>query len=96
MQGITVQDGDEDKLVTDIEPYRQERERIIGHLLAMFEGVELADVAKLLPREAEVVELHNRLIVLDAMLVRWEEARAHNNLKIVWERVLELRKETVE
>ncbi len=86
MTRITVTKDGVDKIVTDIAPYRAEREVVFARLTAFYAGVEQDSIDALAAREPEIVDLVNRYNALTHLIERFDAAAIRRaNLLAGWE-----------
>lgn len=84
MAGIT--DKDREKVITDIEPYRTERDRVLASLAPIYAEFEEDKVDALAPREQEIVDLVNRFNELTDVIERFDAAAERRaNILAGWE-----------
>lgn len=94
MTRITVTEHGRETVVTDIAPYRAERDRVLADLAEIFEGFEQGPISALAPREGEIVDLVNRHGFLSHAIESFEQAAIRNdNILAGWEIVKQNRPE---
>lgn len=74
MSRITITEKGIDKVVTDIAPYRAEREGVLAKLTHIYADFEKGPVETLASSEQEIVDLVNRYNVLTDLIERFDEA----------------------
>lgn len=90
---IITEDGRE-KIVTDIAPYRDEREAVLAKLAPIYDGFEKGPVDALAAREQEIVDLANRYNELTNLIERFDDATTRRaNILAGWEIVKQHRAE---
>lgn len=88
MTRLVIEIDGQETIVTDITPYRAERDEIIGKLSAIYEGFDKGPVSALYGREAEIVELLNRHALTQYVIESFEkESVRRANLLAGWELV---------
>lgn len=94
MTRITVIENGVEKVVTDIAPYRAERDDVFEKLSSIFADFEKGPVGALDPREVEIVDLVNRYNELTHLIDRFDEAATRRgNILAGWEIVKQNRAE---
>lgn len=94
MSRITVTEDGAEKVVTDIAPYRAERDGVLAELTAIFADFEKGALSALDTREAEIVDLVNRYNELTNLIERFDEASVRRgNILTGWEIVKQNRAE---
>ena len=94
MPRITVNENGVTTDVTDVEPYRAERETVKERLLAIYADYEAGGWEALAAHEPEICRLNNRLVELDQVLRAWSSAQRRENIAAGWKLVQALRAET--
>ena len=95
MARITIAEDGIEKLVTDIAPYRAERDVVLAELTQIFADFETGPVSALDAREAEIVDLVNRYNELTHLIDRFDEAAIRRtNILAGWEIVKQHRDES--
>ena len=86
MSRITITENGVDKIVTDIAPYRAERESVRAKLTAIYADFEKGPVDALAAREQEIVDLANRYNELTYLIERFDQAAVRRaNILAGWE-----------
>jgi hypothetical protein len=86
MSRITITEGGVEKIVTDIAPYRAERDSVLGKLNRIYADFERGPVGNLDMREREIVDLVNRYNELTHLIDRFDEAAVRRgNILAGWE-----------
>jgi hypothetical protein len=94
MPGITIKINGRDTLVTDIKPYKTDRDQVLAKLTAIYAVFDEARADALGPREAEIVELVNRFNMLEHIIETFDSASArHANILAGWAVVKQNRSE---
>lgn len=84
MAGITAKHREE--VITDIAPYRAERDRILASLARIYAEFEEGKVDALASREKEIVDLVNRFNELTHVIDRFDAAAERRaNILAGWE-----------
>lgn len=86
MSRITITENGAEKIVTDIEPYRAERDDVLAKLTSIYAGFEKGTVSALNGREEEIVDLVNRYNELTDIIDRFGQASVRRgNILAGWE-----------
>lgn len=86
MSRITITENGAEKVVTDIAPYRAERDDVLAKLTGIYTGFEKGTVSALNAREEEIVDLVNRYNELGHILDRFDQASVRRaNILAGWE-----------
>jgi hypothetical protein len=86
MTRITITEGGHEKIVTDIAPYRAERDAVIAKLRPIYADFEKGPVDALASREQEIVDLANRYNELSNLIKRFDAAAVRRaNILAGWE-----------
>ena len=86
MTSITIEEDGSEKLITDIAPYRDEREAVLAKLAPIYADFDEGAVDALAAREQEIVDLANRYNELTDLIERFEEATTRRaNVLAGWE-----------
>ena len=94
MSRIPITENGVEKVVTDIAPYRAERDGVLAELEAIFADFEEGTLSALDAREAEIVDLVNRYNELTNLIERFDKASVRSaNILAGWEIVKQNRAE---
>ena len=86
MSRITVTENGAEKVVTDIAPYRAERDDVLAKLTRIYADFEKRPLSALEPREQEIVDLVNRYSELAHIIDRFDQASVRRaNILAGWE-----------
>ena len=86
MTSITITEDGAEKGVTDIAPYRTERETIVAELTQIYADFDKGSLSALDHRESEIVDLVNRYNELTDIIDRFDEAGVRRaNILAGWE-----------
>lgn len=86
MTRLTIDVAGQVTVVTDIAPYRAERDTIIAELSVIYEDFDPREVSALNHREQEIIDLVNRHAVLERVIESFNnESIRHANLLAGWQ-----------
>jgi hypothetical protein len=86
MSRITITENGVEKVVTDIAPYRAERDGVLAKLKLIYADYEKGTLSALDAREPEIVDLVNRHNELTHLIDRFDEAAVRRgNILAGWE-----------
>ena len=86
MTRLTIEVDGQVTVVTDIAPYRAERDKIIAQLSVIFADFEKGPVSALNDREPEIVDLVNRYAVLQRVIESFDnESIRRANILAGWQ-----------
>lgn len=86
MSRITITENGVDKVVTDIAPYRVERDDALAKLTHIYTDFDEETLSVLNSREQEIVDLANRYNELTNMIERFDKAGVRRaNILAGWE-----------
>mgnify|MGYP003385403251 CR=1 FL=1 len=86
MTRLTIEVDGQVTVVTDIAPYRAERDKIIAQLSVIFTDFENGPVSALNDREPEIVDLVNRYAVLEHVIDSFDlECIRRGNILAGWQ-----------
>lgn len=74
MSRVTITENGAEKVVTDIAPYRAEREGVLAELQTIYAGYDKNALSALDAREVEIVDLVNRYNELTNLIERFDKA----------------------
>ena len=74
MTRITIMENGRETIVTDIAPYRAERDAVVANLAPIYKDFEKGPIDALVPREQEIVDLANRYYELTDLIERFDDA----------------------